>query len=121
LRATGTLNGSTQFTSVGYGVHEPIRGGGPPTFPFTSDRWMSIGTLSALNKAWVRLSQNNATGDGGTCFGDSGGPQFLGGSSSNLQVSLTVTGDAMCLATNVDYRLDTAPARAFLSQFVRLP
>lgn len=113
-----TLKGQT-FTSVGYGVHEPTRGGGPPEFPFTSDRWVSAGTFSALNKSWLRISQNQATGDGGTCFGDSGGPQFLG--SSSLQVSITVTGDAMCLATNVDYRIDTPAARAFLGRFVSLP
>lgn len=113
-----SLRGQT-FTSVGYGVHEPTRGGGPPDFPFTSDRWVSVGTFRALNKAWLRISQNKATGDAGTCFGDSGGPQFLG--SSNLQVSVTVTGDAMCQATNVDYRIDTTAARAFLGQFVTLP
>ena len=28
---------------------------------------------------------------------------------------------AMCRATNVDYRLDTASARAFLGQYVTLP
>jgi hypothetical protein len=27
----------------------------------------------------------------------------------------------MCRATNVDYRLDTPSARAFLSQYVTLP
>ena len=33
----------------------------------------------------------------------------------------TITGDAVCRATNVDYRMDTASARAFLLQFVTLP
>ncbi|HEX9379988.1 MAG TPA: trypsin-like serine protease [Gaiellaceae bacterium] len=121
MKKAGTLNQSTVFTSVGYGVHEPVLGGGQPYFPFTSDRNYAIGTFDALNNAWLRISQNNATGDGGTCFGDSGGPEFLGGTSSNLQVSLTVTGDAMCLATNVDYRIDTAAARAFLANYVTLP
>jgi len=37
--------------------------------------------------------------DGGTCYGDSGGPHFLG--DSNKIVSLTVTGDAWCRATDV--------------------
>jgi hypothetical protein len=27
----------------------------------------------------------------------------------------------VCRSTNVDYRLDTAPALAFLGQYVRLP
>ena len=37
--------------------------------------------------------------DGGTCYGDSGGPHFLG--DSNKVASLTVTGDAWCRATDV--------------------
>lgn len=121
MKAAGTLNQSTQFTSVGYGVHEPTVGAGGATFPDTNDRAYAIGTFNALDTVWLRISQNNATGDGGTCYGDSGGPEFLGGVTSNLQVSLTVTGDAMCLATNVDYRLDTRSARAFLGQYVKLP
>jgi hypothetical protein len=32
-----------------------------------------------------------------------------------------ITGDSVCRSTNVDYRMDTASARAFLSQFVTLP
>jgi secreted trypsin-like serine protease len=64
---------------------------------------------------------NQATGDAGTCFGDSGGPHFLGGATSNLVVSITVTGDTMCKATDTTYRVDTASARAFLDDFVTLP
>jgi hypothetical protein len=33
----------------------------------------------------------------------------------------TITGDSMCRATNVDYRMDTPSARAFLGQYVTLP
>ena len=58
-------------------------------------------------------------GSGGTCYGDSGGPHFLG--NSNMVVSLTVTGDAWCRATDVTYRLDTDSARSFLAPFVELP
>ncbi|MGH3030457.1 MAG: hypothetical protein ACRDNE_06770 [Gaiellaceae bacterium] len=58
-----------------------------------------------------------STGDGGTCYGDSGGPLFLGGKTSNLIVSLTVTGDAMCRATDTTYRLDTPWSRDLLEQF----
>ena len=50
-----------------------------------------------------------------------GRPHFLGGVTSNLLVSITVTGDAMCRATDKTYRLDTASARAFLDDFVTLP
>lgn len=53
--------------------------------------------------------------------GDSGGPHFLGGMESNLIVSLTVTGDSMCRATDLTYRLDTASAQEFLSRFGLVP
>src|SRR3972149_4836678 len=67
-----------------------------------------------LGKAWPQLDMNPSTGSGGTCYGDSGGPHFLGGPKSNLEVSLTVTGDAYCRATDTTYRLATRSARALL-------
>jgi secreted trypsin-like serine protease len=122
MKADGTLN-RTLFTSVGYGIQEPQPGPGGITHDFPMERWYAAGEFNALNNAWIRISQNQATGDGGTCSGDSGGPQFLGAGAAETktQVSITITGDVQCFATNVDYRLDTPPARAFLGQFVTLP
>jgi hypothetical protein len=40
---------------------------------------------------------------------------------SNLIVSITITGDACCRATDKTYRLDTPAARAFLDDFIILP
>jgi hypothetical protein len=70
-------------------------------------------------RLWLRISMNPSTGNGGTCYGDSGGPNFLG--DTNVIAAITITGDAVCRATNVDYRLDTASARAFLADYVTLP
>jgi hypothetical protein len=123
MKAAGTLNGQ-KFTAVGYGVHEPERGGGPPVFPYDGERWRAVSEFNALNASWLRLSQNDATGDSGTCFGDSGGPNFLGTGGQTVPgtiASITIAGDAMCLATNVTYRLDTRVAREFLGRFVTLP
>lgn len=125
LAAKNGLRGQ-KFTAVGYGVHEPQPGTGPlpDTFPFDGRRWRAVSEFGALNGAWLRLSQNEAIGDGGTCFGDSGGPNFLGAGATETDViaGVTVTGDAVCLATNVIYRLDTASARQFLASFgVPLP
>lgn len=66
---------------------------------------------------------NPSTGNGGTCYGDSGGPHFLGAGSSETTtiVSITVTGDRFCRATDKTYRLDTASALSFLSEFVSIP
>ena len=41
-------------------------------------RMVATGTLNAVNKTWLRISMNASTGNGGTCYGDSGGPNFLG-------------------------------------------
>jgi secreted trypsin-like serine protease len=122
MKEAGTLNG-TRFTSVGYGIQEPDPSPGGIQHAFPMERWVSSGEFNALNKSWLKISQNDATGDGGTCSGDSGGPQFLGSGANetHTQVSITITGDTQCNATNVDYRLDTPQARAFLGQFVSLP
>jgi len=66
---------------------------------------------------------NASTGDGGTCYGDSGGPNFLGAGSgeTNIVAATTITGDFVCHATNVDYRLGTPSARDFLGHYVTLP
>jgi hypothetical protein len=110
-----------QFTTVGYGDIQPSIGHGPPIFNSSGIRRVATSAFNALNKHWLRLSGNNATDNGGTCFGDSGGPNFLVDGSGEILVAITVTGDAMCLATNVDYRLDTAAARSFLKEFIELP
>jgi hypothetical protein len=62
---------------------------------------------------------NPSTGDGGTCYGDAGGPHFLG--DSDMIVSITATGDAPCRAMDITYRLDSESARDYLSRFVELP
>ena len=86
-------------------------------------RYVAVGTLNAVTPSWLRVSQNPATGNGGTCYGDSGGPNFLGAGASetNILAATTITGDTPCRSTNVDYRLDTASARAFLGRYVALP
>jgi hypothetical protein len=121
LPAAGSLGGlkvETKFTSVGYGAQSVTIDKGP-TFHYADIRYFATGSLNAVTPAWLRISMNPATGDGGTCYGDSGGPNFLG--NTDLLAATTITGDFMCRATNVTYRLDTASARSFLGQFVALP
>jgi hypothetical protein len=120
LRARGELEGAT-FTAVGYGTVRDDKTGGPHAFSFDGIRRFVLQSFSTLEPAWLQLSQQPSTGDGGTCSGDSGGPHFLGGVKSNLLVSITVTGDAMCRATDKTYRLDTPAARDFLDDFVAVP
>jgi V8-like Glu-specific endopeptidase len=124
LPTAGSLNGlrGMRFTSVGYGAQSVTIDKGP-VFHYADVRYVATGRLWAVNKSWLRISMNPALGDGGTCYGDSGGPNFLGAGSgeTNIVAATTITGDAMCRATNVDYRMDTPSARAFLGQYVTLP
>jgi secreted trypsin-like serine protease len=113
------LSSNQQFTSVGYGAYEVTNEPGGHDYLYNDVRMVATGTLNSINPAWLRISMNPATGNGGTCFGDSGGPNFLG--TSNVIAATTITGDSVCRATNVTYRLDTAAARAFLEQYVSLP
>jgi Trypsin len=111
------------FTAVGYGVQNRVVGGG---VPFHQDlnpipRMFAFSSFHSLNVGYLRLSQNPATGDGGTCFGDSGGPNFFTVDGTQIIAAITITGDSVCRATNVTYRLDTNSARQFLAPFVSLP
>jgi len=82
-----------------------------------------VATLNSTQPTHLQLSQNPATGSGGACYGDSGGPNFLGAGSTetNIIATITIAGDAMCRATNTVLRLDTEEARVFLGQYVTLP
>lgn len=118
LAARGGLRGRS-FVNVGYGV-VPHHKGAPPSFEFDGYRRVSTSPFKALTKAYLQLLMNvDATGEGGSCYGDSGSPKFL--PDTNVVVALTTGGDAVCRAHNYNYRLDTPTARTFLSQFVTLP
>jgi secreted trypsin-like serine protease len=114
LLASGELNQSTEFVSVGYGGTEFTNAPGGPTAQYLDTRMYTTGTFNSLGPGYIRISQNPATGSSGTCYGDSGGPQFLDG----LLVSITITGDGLCKSTNVDQRLDTENVQAFLAQYL---
>jgi Trypsin len=105
------------FTNAGYGIQNRVVGGGVPFFQDLNPipRMFSFSSFNSLNGGYLRLSQNPSTGNGGTCFGDSGGPNFMMLNGQQLIVAITITGDSVCRSTNVDYRLDTASAQGFLA------
>ena len=117
--ALSQLSSNQKFTPVGYGAYLVTNGSGGKTYFYNDVRMTAVGTLNAINPAWLRISMNASTGNGGTCYGDSGGPNFLG--NSTTIAATTITGDAVCRSTNVVYRLDTPSARTFLSGFVAVP
>jgi len=122
LLSSLNLNGQT-FTTVGYGIVLTDKTKGPNSFEQNLDpsvRNVAIEEFRSLQSGAITVSQNPATGDGGTCFGDSGGPHFFG--DSNLMVAITTLGDSACRSTGRTYRLDIPFARQFLaSQGVPVP
>jgi hypothetical protein len=119
LKAAGTLK-DTPIELVGYGSVPSWQHRGGTQFAYDGIRRTADGTIKGLTLAWLLFNQNqNATGNGGLCFGDSGSPQFLAG--TTMIVSTTTGGDPNCRANNYNYRLDTENARAFLGQFLNLP
>jgi secreted trypsin-like serine protease len=115
MKADKTLSQSSAFTAVGYGDGNRQVGGGQPTYFFDGFRWNSTSFFNALTASWLRLTQNASVGAGGTCYGDSGGPNFIG--TTDTIAAITISGDTACAATNVDLRLDTKSAQDFLAQF----
>lgn len=115
MKANKTLNQSSAFTAVGYGDGDRQVGGGKPTFAFDGFRGVATSFFNALTGSWLRLTQNASVGAGGTCFGDSGGPNFIG--TSDVIAATTISGDTACRSTNVDLRMDTQSAQDFLAQF----
>lgn len=111
----------TRFLVAGYGTTESLRGPGGHTHPGGGVRMKAPVSFDALNKTWVRLAMTAPQGNGGACYGDSGGPNFATIGGKLMLVSTTITGDSPCYATNVTYRLDSPSARAFMAPFVALP
>jgi V8-like Glu-specific endopeptidase len=119
LDQLAALRGGDPIVSVGYGAQSVTSDHGGKTLHYADVRYVATGSFTTLTQVYLKASMNPAHGDGGTCYGDSGGPNFLG--DSNVVAATTITGDMWCRSTNVDYRLDTPAARDFLAQFVTLP
>jgi hypothetical protein len=118
MAANGGLVGQ-MFDNVGYGVI-PSWKNGPAQFTFDGKRYFSTSPFQGLTRTWLKLLMNNdATGAGGVCYGDSGSGHFLPG--TRTIVATTTGGDAVCRAENYNYRLDTAGARGFLDDYVTVP
>ena len=108
---------STKFTAVGYGLQRinPV---------FVQDdlvRMFSTPHLVQINTAFTGdfslLLSNNAS-TGGTCFGDSGGPNYLG--NSNVIAGVTSFGlNGTCGGTGGVFRLDRKNVLDFVGQFLR--
>lgn len=105
LRAGGPEG--AYFTSVGYGG--TLESWPPPVLAYDLLRRVVESEYVALTQVHLHLSQRAVFDEGGTCFGDSGGPSFwVDGEGNEIVVAVTSTGDAQCVATGLNYRVDTA-------------
>jgi hypothetical protein len=106
-----TLKNKTDVDLVGYGVqemqHDP--GGGPPYWTGLRVRLYAPSKLVSgkfvHSAEFMRLSMNPGGGKGGLCFGDSGGPDLLGGTDTVLAVNSYVT-NYNCAGVGYSSRVD---------------
>ncbi|MBN2472321.1 MAG: trypsin-like serine protease [Anaerolineae bacterium] len=105
-----------RFTAVGYGVQGVLR-------PFAADeyaRYRGEVLLVELNSnsagghsAKFTNNPGRGNGQGGTCFGDSGGPVFVG--DSNVIGAIVSWGITPCIGVDYQFRIDTAIAQDFIN------
>jgi len=109
------------FTSVGYGLQESFP---DPAYWKTNNvkvRMVAYPHLLQINVPGftgdfsLLLSNNHATG--GTCFGDSGGPNFLG--DTNIVAGVTSFGiNGNCAGTGGVFRMDRQDVQDFVYGFM---
>lgn len=115
-----TLNLRQQrFDTVGYGYTRDDKTKGPLSLQPGGTRMVAEQGFRSLTQAYLNLSMNPSVGSGGTCSGDSGGPHLLAG--TDVIVSVTSSGDLVCRATDVTYRVDLPTTLDFVADHVDLP
>ena len=108
---------ATRFTAVGYGLQRvnPVFVEAEKIRMFAEPQLIQINT-GFTGDFSLLLSNNAATG--GTCFGDSGGPNYLG--SSNVIAGVTSFGlNGSCGGTGGVFRLDRRNVLDFVRQYVK--
>ena len=121
LPAAGQLDAlkpsaATTFTSVGYGLQliNPVHIEQEKIRMFAEPHLVQINT--GFTGSFSMLLSNNAA-TGGTCFGDSGGPNYLG--SSNVVAAVTSFGiNNNCAGTGGVFRLDKSDVIDFVNQYL---
>ncbi len=108
---------STRFTAVGYGLQKinPVFIEAEKIRMFAEPWLVQINTPGFTGDFSLLLSNNASSG--GTCFGDSGGPNYLG--SSNVIAGVTSFGlNGTCGGTGGVFRLDRKNVLDFVSQYL---
>ncbi len=120
-----TLKNKTPVDFVGYGVQEQIMTvpGQSPRARWTGLRWRMYAPSELVSGNFVhsaeylRLALNPGGGSGGTCFGDLGGPDLLGGTNVVLGVNSYVT-NANCSGVGYSARVDVPETLEWIYTFL---
>ena len=124
-----TLKNKTDIDFVGYGVQYQAQIPGselpqpPPYYRWTGPRvrLYALGKLVSGNfvhaAEFMRLSLNPGGGKGGTCFGDSGGPDLLGDTDTVLAVNSYVT-NINCSGVGYSSRVDIPEVLAWIKSYL---
>jgi len=116
-----TLPMGTAVDLVGYGVQGFVRGGGQPQQVFLFTRYYAPTILVQSNHVhsdeFIKLQANPSKGTGGTCFGDSGGPDLLGGTNIVLAVNSYGT-NSNCAGVTYSNRIDLPEILEFIESFL---
>jgi hypothetical protein len=113
------------FTAVGYGIQESFPD--PASFKennsrtryFATPHLLQINVPGSTGDFSLLLSNNHATG--GTCFGDSGGPNFYGSGSSETKIVAGVSSFARngnCAGTGGVFRMDRQDVLDFVRSYL---
>jgi V8-like Glu-specific endopeptidase len=105
------------FTSVGYGLQQinPVFIQSEKVRRVAYPHLIQINVPGATGDFSLLLSNNHSTG--GTCFGDSGGPNFLG--SSNVVAAVTSFGkNGNCAGTGGVFRMDRQNVLDFVNSYL---
>jgi len=124
-----TLKNKTKMDFVGYGVQDQAQLPGnelpkpPPRNRWTGPRVRMYAPSELVSGRFVhsaeylRLAMNPGGGSGGTCFGDSGGPDLLGGSNTVLGVNSYVT-NMNCSGVGYSARVDVPQVLYWIHTFL---
>ena len=124
-----TLKNKTAIDFVGYGVQVQAQIPGnalpqpPPFFRWTGPRVRLFAPSELVSGNFTHSAElmkfglNPGGGSGGTCFGDSGGPDLLGGTDTVLAVNSFVT-NVNCSGVGYSSRIDTAGVLAWINSFL---
>jgi hypothetical protein len=118
----GTLPNKASVDFVGYGVNVHFVGGGQPIWGGPRVRLQSFGELVASanyvhGDVVAKYTLNPGGGSGGTCFGDSGGPDLLGGTGTVLSVNSYVT-NGNCTGVGYSSRVDIPSVLNWINGFL---